>query len=82
MALFKDDPIGINMGWNADEYDSVTGTILPALKTAKSVGDVELIVHEEFCGWFGVESVGEKEKYHAVSQLIWEAWREFQTHST
>lgn len=74
-ALFEADPIGVNFESNTDEYEPEAGTILPRLKGARSAEDVETIVHQEFCRWFG--SAGPKEKYVAVSAVIWEAWRVF-----
>ena len=44
--LFDSDPMGINFGDNADEYEPETGTILPRLANAKSVDDVQTIVYE------------------------------------
>jgi hypothetical protein len=73
--LFDSDPMGINFGDNADEYEPETGTILPRLANAKSVDDVQTIVHEEFCRWFDSEDVGSRDTYREVSVKIWEAWR-------
>ena len=73
--LFEADPIGINFGDNTDEYEPETGTILPKLARAKSVDDVQTIVHEEFCRWFDEVDVGARENYKEVSVKIWEAWR-------
>jgi hypothetical protein len=73
--LFQNDPMGINFGDNTDEYDSETGTILPRLADAKSVDDVQTIVHEESCRWFDAEDAGPREKYGEASVKIWEAWR-------
>lgn len=52
-ALFAADPVGINFGDNTDEYDPQTGTILPRLRGAHSADDVQVLVYEEFCRWFG-----------------------------
>jgi hypothetical protein len=73
--LFESDPIGINFGDNADEYEPETGTILPRLVNAKGVEDVQTIVYEEFCRWFGNEDAGTREAYKEVSVKIWDAWR-------
>jgi hypothetical protein len=73
--LFERDPIGINFGDNTDEYDPETGTILPRLASAKSVDDVQTIVHEEFCRSFDKVDVGALEQYREAPEKIWEAWR-------
>lgn len=73
--LFDADLIGINFSDNTGEYEPETGTILPRLVDAKTVDDVQTIVHEEFCRWFDVEDAGPLEKYREVSVKIWEAWR-------
>jgi hypothetical protein len=73
--LFQNDPLGINFGDNTDEYEPETGTILPRLAGAKSVEDVQTIVHAEFFSWFGEVEAGPRESYGDVSVKIWEAWR-------
>lgn len=75
--LFKADLIGINFESNTDEYDPEVGTILPRLGQAKSVRDVALIVHEEFCRWFGVEESFAVEHYQDVAEQIWSEWNVF-----
>ena len=47
--LFEADPVGINFEDNTDEYDPEVGTILPRLEGAKSIEDVQTILHQEFC---------------------------------
>jgi hypothetical protein len=73
--LFQSDPMGINLEDNSEEYDPETGTILPRLTGPKSVEDVQTIVYEEFCRWFGKENAGSRNAYEEVSLKIWEAWR-------
>jgi hypothetical protein len=73
--LFEADPTGINFSDNTDEYEPEAGTILPRLVDAKTVDDVQAIVHEEFCRWFDVEDAGPREKYSEVSVKIWKAWQ-------
>jgi hypothetical protein len=73
--LFENDPMGINFGDNTDEYDPETGTILPRLAGAKSVEDVQTIVYEEFCRWFGEAETGPSEAYREVAVRIWDKWR-------
>jgi hypothetical protein len=72
--LFKADPVEINFGDNTDEYDPEAGTIIPRLGSATSAEDVQAIVYEEFCRWFGPVTAGPREKYASVSAKIWELW--------
>jgi hypothetical protein len=73
--LFQNDPMGINFGDNTDEYESEAGTILPRLSGARAIEDVQTIVYEEFCRWFGEVETGPSEAYREVSVRIWDAWR-------
>ena len=77
--LFEADPMDINYGSNTDEYDPEVGTILPRLESARSLEDVQAIVHEEFCRWFDPETAGSQEHYAAVSQQIWSEWCKFKS---
>lgn len=71
-ALRETDPIGlIQGGAPRDEYDPEVGTILPKLRTAASVDDVQRIVHAEFVKWFGEETAGSLESYERAAQSIW-----------
>jgi hypothetical protein len=54
-VLFEIDPMGINFESNTDEYEPEAGTIIPRLGQASTVQDVEALIHEEFCHWFGAE---------------------------
>jgi|HubBroStandDraft_1064217.scaffolds.fasta_scaffold678814_1 hypothetical protein len=76
-ALFAADPIGVNSGRNIEEYDPEAGTILPRLLVAHSADDVQVIVYEESCRWFGHEEAGKIGRYEEVSAIIWEAWLRF-----
>jgi len=76
-VLFKADPAGINFDINTDEYEPEAGTIIPRLGSAKSAEDVQVIVYEELCHWFGPIIAGPSEKYASVSAEIWELWRAF-----
>lgn len=73
--LLTHDPIGINFGFNTDEYDPETGTILPRLKTCRSAEDVTTVVHEEFQQWFGSDTAGSRDKYNLIAAEIWELWQ-------
>jgi hypothetical protein len=76
-ALFAADPVGINCADNTDEYDPETGTILPRLRDAHSADDVQVLVYEEFCRWFGKSDAGDIGRYEEISEIIWEAWLRF-----
>lgn len=75
--LFDADPVGINFDENTDEYEPEAITILCRLTPSCTLQDVETIVHEEFCHWFGVEDAGSIEKYKPVAASILELWLEF-----
>jgi hypothetical protein len=81
-ALFAADPVGVNFGGNIDEYDPEAGTILPRLHLAHSSDDVQVVIYEEFCRWFGKEDAGEIGRYEEVSAIIWEAWLKFAADKT
>jgi hypothetical protein len=71
------DPLGlIALGCPADEYDPEIGTILPRLKEAGSVFELQRIVHEEFTRWFGAETAGPRKRHAEVARLIWAHLRE------
>jgi hypothetical protein len=77
--LLRDaDPIRlVVIGAPDDEYDPEVSTILPRLREAKSLNDVQRIVHEEFVHWFGAETAGPPTHYVGVSEDIWNAWNKF-----
>jgi hypothetical protein len=69
--LFDLDPVGINFGDNADEYEPEVDTILPRLRLCTSAADVQRVVHEEFSRWFDADVAGPSERYARVSEKIW-----------
>jgi hypothetical protein len=73
-AMFRHDPIGINFGSNADEYDAEAGTVVPRLAGCSSAGDVERVLHEEFVRWFGAGTAGERARYAALAAEVWGLW--------
>jgi hypothetical protein len=73
--LFRHDPIGINFGQSADEYEPEVGTILPRLAQCSSAGDVRRVVHEEFVRWFDSSTAGDESRYEAIAEELWELWR-------
>lgn len=75
-VLFEIDPMGINFESNTDEYEPEAGTIIPRLGQASTVQDVEALIHEEFCHWFGAGVAGPRERYRTASARIWEVWSE------
>lgn len=71
----RHDPIGIDSGDNADEYDPEVDTILPRLKEAHSADDVRRITLEEFARWLGDSIAGSEQQYDAMAHEIWELWQ-------
>lgn len=76
-VLFELDPMGINFESNTDEYEPEAGTIIPRLAQASNPQDVETIVYEELCRWFGVDEAGTRTGYATVAARIWDAWSRF-----
>ena len=77
-ALFAADPIGINFGSNADEYEPEASTIIPRLHECHSAADAQAVIHEEFVAWFGLEAddrCAEVENYFAPAEVIWRLWQ-------
>ena len=73
--LREADPLGlIAMGAPDDEYDPEVSTILPRLREANAVVDVQRIVHEEFVHWFGADIAGPITAYADVAERIWGTW--------
>lgn len=72
--LFRHDPAGINFETNTDEYEPEARTILPRLRGASSVKDVQRIVHEEFVRWFDPQTAGQRSRYLAIAGELWELW--------
>lgn len=72
--LFAEDPLGINLGSNTDEYEPEVQTILPRLVGCASSRDAQWVIHEEFVRWFDEAIAGPPERYRAVAERIWEAW--------
>lgn len=68
--LFEEDPEGLNLGDNTDEYDPEVRTILPRLGDCYSVDDVQDVVSEEFRRWFGPAPVERRSAYRSVAERI------------
>ncbi len=75
--LFEEDPMGINFGDNPDEYEPEVGSILPRLASCRSLGDIQGMVHLEFCAWFGAATAGPLEKYARIASRIRDELSEF-----
>lgn len=72
-ALRHADPVGLlAIGAPASEYDPEVRTIVPRLSEAASVQDLEGILHEEFCRWFGESTAGPREIYWGSAKEIWD----------
>jgi hypothetical protein len=79
-VLFAADPIGINFGSNADEYEPEASTIIPRLRECRSAQDVQAVVHEEFLAWFGLEAddrCAELDLYVEPAEKIWDLWQRY-----
>jgi hypothetical protein len=71
-VLNRADPIGlIAASCPDDEYSPEVGTILPRLKEADSVLDLQRIIHEEFTRWFGPDNAGPLANFAEAAQFIW-----------
>jgi hypothetical protein len=69
--LFAEDPIGINFEHNSDEYEPEVETILPRLRSCRSVSHVRDAVHQEFVRWFDASTAGSAEMYQRIAERIW-----------
>jgi hypothetical protein len=72
--LFRHDPSEINYGFNTDEYEIETETILPRLKNCHSAEDVLTVVREEFQKWFS-EETAVREGNKEIAAEIWDLWQ-------
>jgi hypothetical protein len=77
--LFEADPVGINVGFNTDEYEPEVSTILPRLRECSSAADVQRVLLEEFTRWFSAEVVKpevSRDQYAGPAAKIWELWQQ------
>jgi hypothetical protein len=76
--LFRRDPIGMifERDTNTDEYEPEAETILPLLRSCRSVDDVLRVVHGEFVRWFDAGTAGPQERYKGIALEIWQLWQE------
>lgn len=73
-VLYECDPIGINFGDNADEYDTEAGSIIPRLRECSGEDDVRRVIHEEFTRWFS-DTAGELSRYTECARRVWALWQ-------
>ncbi len=74
--LFEADPVGINFGFNTDEYHPEVGTVLPRLKECQSAQDVQQVLYQEFVAWFDEHVAGPQARYAEPARKIWELWQQ------
>lgn len=73
--LHRHDPvIGFAEDLPEDEYQPEAGTIIPRLRGATSVEDVQQIVHQELDRWFGPGLTGTPASVRGIAEEIWAAW--------
>lgn len=77
--LARHDPVYlVSTGAPEDEYEPEVGSILPRLREATSVADVQRVLAEEFDRWFGAETAKiTREDFLPVAEEIWAAWRRY-----
>lgn len=71
VILYAADPIGISADVNRDEYRPEAQAVVARLPGARSVVDVELIVHQEFVHLFDRQLAGPRQRYRGVAAEIW-----------
>ena len=74
IILARFDPIGLLGGQVNGEYLPEAESILDRLPTCASVEATQVVVHEEFCYWFGSEVCGPISEYLGCSAAIWSWW--------
>lgn len=74
--LFEADPVGINLGFNTDEYDPEVGTILPRLGSCSSLDDARRVISEELHRWFG-DRASEVAALDPIAEQVWAAWNRY-----
>jgi hypothetical protein len=76
--LFRHDIVGINFGENTNEYSIEANSILMRLNNKHNVGDISVIVYEEFLKWFSEDLIPDKKAkvYNIVAKEILDIWEE------
>lgn len=74
--LFKYDIMNINFEVNVNEYEPEAKTIIKRLSKDNNIGDVSLIVYEEFLKWFGKDCIPTKDSnvYTDIAKEILNSW--------
>lgn len=79
--LNQRDMMGLSFEEHVENYEAEVGTILPRLMFCKGMEDVQIVVYEEFCRWFGVgglePNAGRIDDYKEVAQEIWAATTDY-----
>jgi hypothetical protein len=70
------DPLGIAGDANQDEYGLEVSTVLPRLRCCDGVGQVRVVLVEEFARWFGERDAGPAERYSGMAEELWGLWLE------
>jgi len=65
------DPINLDYGFNPDEYYPEAAAVIPRLSSCSSSEDVLLVLHEEFCHFFGKDMAGPESAYTELANKIW-----------
>jgi hypothetical protein len=68
--LYRHDPIGIAFGDNPDEYSPEARALPPRLVEARTVDDVQDVVHAVFVQWFDDGIAGPRTRYRLIAEDI------------
>jgi hypothetical protein len=68
--LYRHDPIGIAFGDNPDEYSPEARALPPRLADARTVDDVQDVVHAVFVEWFDEGIAGPRTRYRLIAEEI------------
>jgi hypothetical protein len=80
-VLFREDPGRVHSQEHSEKYVPEVVTVLPRLRDATSVGEVQQIVHEELRRWYGSRIPNtDCERLHQAADEIWFAWHRFLDH--
>ena len=69
--MFRHDPIQLNVGLNADEYESQACDLVELLPICDEASKVTDLMHEIFQAWFTKSVAGERSRYDALGQEVW-----------
>lgn len=74
--LYRNDPIGISVDTNRDEYEHEVIEILPRLKEINSPDSLTDLIYQFFINEFGPIITGKRTKYIKIAQEIWNAYKD------